>query len=269
MKPHLTFLLCLGLLLGACSSPAAPPQTGAGDDSPVVMEPSSIPPTESLLPEQDTTLENPADGAEEPADVMLATFATICGGAGGVSQAAVYNPSAISPLVMIASGGEQALNLSSELPEAWASTDIDQTELVVCIEFEEDILLQTCEYDVGPDVERYQQRYTVTVYEAMTGDVLDEGPFEGALPRPCGEEEAYELERLDGGIDVDPINLWLCQFVDPACMPREPNGNYIVVEGDTWESIAAGFGVPVDLLLGINGVTADSELIVGAELVIP
>ena len=269
MNQKLTFLLCLGLLLSACSSSAAPPPTSAGDDSPAVIEPSSIPPTAAPLPEQSATDENSGDVEAERTDGLLATFTTVCGGAGGVAQAAAYDPSAISPLVMIAHGGGQALNLSSELPGSWASTDIEGTELVVCIEHEEDILLQTCEYDIGPDVERYQQRYAVTVFEAMTGDVLAEGPFVGALPRSCGEEEAYELERLDGGIDFEPINLWLCQFVDPTCMPREPNGNYIVVEGDTWESIAAGFEVPVDLLLGINGVTADSELIVGTELWIP
>jgi len=197
------------------------------------------------------------------------TFTPICGGASGVSQAAVYNRLAISPLIMIASGDENALNLSSELPGSWGSTKIELTELVVCIELEEEILLQTCEYDVGSDVERYQQNYNVSVYQALTGEVLDEGIFSGAFPRKCREQEPIELERLDGGIDFDPIILWLCQFVDPTCPPREPNGNYIVNDGDTCESIAADFGVSLESIIQINNLSAACELLVGTELVIP
>ena len=275
MKQNLAFLIFIGLLISACSSSGALPQTNDGGDSPVVIEPSSIPPTASstsdttLLPEQGATVENTGNGAEESIDVMLDTFTPICGGGGGVSQAALYNPSEISPLMMITTGGDRAQNLSSELMGSWVSSDIEGTELVVCIELEEDMLLQTCEYTGGPDIERYQQRYTVTVYEAMTGDVVDEGLFLGPYPRACREEEMIELVRLDGGIDFAPINVWLCQFVDPTCMPREPNGNYIVNEGDTCESIAAGVGVSVESIIGINNLSASCELFVGAELVIP
>jgi hypothetical protein len=275
MKQNLALLILIVLLISACSSSEALTRTSDGEDTPVVIGTSSIPPTGSstptttLLPEQSITVEDTGDGVEESSDVMLEAFTTICGGASGVSQAAVYNRLAKSPLVMIASGGENALNLSSELPGSWVSTRIELTELVVCIEFEEEILLQTCEYNVGPDVERYQQSYTVTVHEAMTGEVLDEGIFLGALPRECRELETYELRRLDGGINFAPIILWLCQFVDPTCMPREPNGNYIVNEGDTCESIAADFGVSVESIIGINNLSASCELLVGTELVIP
>lgn len=275
MKRNLTLLLLYVLLISACSSSQALAPTSDGQDAPVVVEPSAIPPTASsiptaiLLPEETISVEDAGDGSEASSDIMLETFTALCERASGVSQAAVYNRLAISPLIMIASEGENAQNLSAELPGAWGAAEIERTELVVCIEVEDEKLLQTCEYDVGSDVERYQQNYNVTVYEAMTGAVLDQGIFPGALPRACREQELISLERLDGGIDFEPINLWLCQFVDPTCPPREPNGNYLVNDGDTCESIAADFGVSLESLIQINNLSTACELLVGTELVIP
>ncbi|MBN1668565.1 MAG: LysM peptidoglycan-binding domain-containing protein [Anaerolineales bacterium] len=275
MKQNLTLLLLIGLLISACSSSQALAPTRAGQDTPVVAEPTAIPPTASSTPtatptpEEAIRVEDAGDEVEASSDLMLETFTPLCERASGVSQAAVYNRLAISPLIMIASGGENALNLSAELPGAWGAAEIERIELVVCIEFKEERLLQTCEYDVGSDVERYQQNYNVSVYEAITGAVVDQGIFPGALPRACQEQELIELERLDGGIDFDPIILWLCQFVDPTCPPREPNGNYLVNDGDTCESIAAAFGVSIESMIQINGLSAACELLVGTELVIP
>ncbi len=146
---------------------------------------------------------------------ILETFISICTGPNYVSQAAAYNPSAISPLIMITSDLDYR-DVSSKLPSSWVSSGIELTQLVVCINNEEAILLETCKYD-GPDVKRYQHKYKVTVYQAMTGEIFGRETFLGTEPRECSEKENYDLRRLDGGIDFDPIIEWLCQYVDPAC----------------------------------------------------
>ncbi len=153
--------------------------------------------------------------AWQSSENILAAFNHSCKGGGGVSQAAAYNPSAISPLIVIASGGENEEDVSTYLPSSWISTAINQTELVVCIHYEESILLETCTYADGPDIERYQQKYNVAVQHALTGELIAEEIFLGMLPRECMTTERYDITSLSGGIDFAPIIEWLRQFVEP------------------------------------------------------
>lgn len=196
-------------------------------------------------------------------DTFLSNFNDVCNGEGGNMEAAAYDPSTVSPLILINENGE---NLTSNLPLEWISTSVDQTEVVACLSLESTRLIETCAYSGGSDIERYKYYYTVTVYQAQTGRPLSEKVFPGSLPRECRETENISVTRLDGGVNYDPIIGWLCFFVDPT-MQCHGQILYRVKEGDTCESIADEFGMPIENIMDANNISP-CELEVGLIIIL-
>ncbi|MCJ7695974.1 MAG: hypothetical protein MUO40_11205 [Anaerolineaceae bacterium] len=86
-------------------------------------------------------------------------------------------------------------------------------QVVFCFD-EEAVLIETCTY-MGPNIERYQKKYNISIVCAKTGEILAENTFTSEPPRECKQSEVFDITKLNGAFDYGPIVEWLRQTVEP------------------------------------------------------
>lgn len=146
--------------------------------------------------------------------IIHQAYKDVCNGMGNI-EAAVYDPATISPLIMSYPSGS-AHPESSRLPHAWLPKAIQFTELVVCVGKTSFKHIQTCSFiDDAPDIDRYQPWIPITIRYALTGDELASQIFYGTMPRNCKESEPWNLVRLEGDIEWEPIIDWISEYAQP------------------------------------------------------
>jgi len=139
------------------------------------------------------------------------TLSQICE-SGRIPQAADYQGDQ-HPVVLLDFAGNEH-GWSDELPMEWLPTAVEETQLVVCVGEEKESRIQTCEYWLGPDIERYQYRLHVTLRKAKTGDTIADTYLLGSMPRACQNTEDYWLTRLEGShVSFDQVQEWLRGYV--------------------------------------------------------
>ena len=139
------------------------------------------------------------------------TFSQICEGL-GIPQSADYQGDE-HPVVLLGSTGNKH-DWSDELPIEWLPVVVEEIQLVVCVGEERDIKIETCEYMLGPNIERYQYSLHVKLREAKTGNAVAVTTLYGSPPRYCQYEEEYWLTRLEGShVSFDQVEEWLSGYV--------------------------------------------------------
>ena len=156
-------------------------------------------------------------GCSNPQAEIQAALAGVCSGQ-GASQAAEYMGSDIHPIVLLAASGESH-GWSNDLPAGWNPGSVEETQLVACVEAEEEAPIEVCQYD-GPDITRYRYEAAVRVVEARTGAVVAATVLMGIEPRQCRSTEDYDLTRLAG----DPVPFsaaadWLHRYAEGDAAP--------------------------------------------------
>jgi hypothetical protein len=97
----------------------------------------------------------------------------------------------------------------------FTSSELENINLVACIEAEEISQIQECFYN-GPSIFRFARTANVTLRIAQTGEVLVSGVLFGPAPRECRQSEPYNLTRLTGGaMEGTELVRWLPIFVHP------------------------------------------------------
>lgn len=111
----------------------------------------------------------------------------------GIADAAPYNAGVNDPhlIILINSLGD-AHTWNTDLPTAWRSTSVNDTQLVACIGGERARILQRCEYNVAPTeyppshlIERWRYELEINVVEAQTGITVGTYTLLGSLPEDC------------------------------------------------------------------------------------
>lgn len=107
------------------------------------------------------------------------------------------------------------------LPDGWRASYVEGLQLVVCVDAEEDELVETCEYTMADGsgtavMSRYAKKVTFRLVEAATGREIATETLTG-LPRYCREREEF-LEGTDGGSlygqVYEEMENWLRPFVE-------------------------------------------------------
>ena len=155
-------------------------------------------------------------------------LSSVCGGQ-GVPEAAPYSSELpISPIVLLKLEGPDARHgvnfpISYLVPQPWWPDSLAQAELVACL-FDEEILLQRCEYEgenagspFNVALERFRRDRTLTLHEARTGERLASHFFGGSAPQGCPDEflgvgEAV-LQFTGDTASVADLMDWLRPFV--------------------------------------------------------
>jgi hypothetical protein len=146
----------------------------------------------------------------------LHELAIACEGT-GISSAAEYrSESGIHKIVLFNTGGN--LNKwNNDLPTNWIPEDVSKTELVACIGDEEEMGRQTCLYEGGHTISRYQSHINAYIVIAQTGEEITQAGFFGSDPRECPYATTSSEKEIKGGsVESSQIQTWLAQYVDSS-----------------------------------------------------
>lgn len=147
---------------------------------------------------------------------ILDALSGVCQGQ-GVSQAAEYNKDdqEISPVVILNVEGKKH-SWTNKVPEEWRPLSVEDTELVACMDKkQQEDMIQDCDYNIGPNVKRYQHFIGIELREAKTGNVIDSDKLEGSTPDRCAEWEEVSKTTIDGSkVSFSKAKEWLEEFVE-------------------------------------------------------
>lgn len=151
----------------------------------------------------------------------------ICQGTPLPEAAAYTETSGTHPLVVLEAGSDGNyqygfFNASAyQQPEGWRASYVEALQLVVCVDSEEDELIETCEYTLTEGngtavLSRYAKQVTFRLMEAQTGREIAADTLVG-LPRECQETEEF-LEDTTGsslyGDVYEEMEAWLRPYVE-------------------------------------------------------
>jgi hypothetical protein len=86
---------------------------------------------------------------------------------------------------------------------------IDAIQLVVCLGDQTTVTLQTCNYSMGGTYTRYAHDRDVFVYEAASGQLLEQKTFEGSHPSDCPDTKAVGKGEASGDdVNWDDSRIW-------------------------------------------------------------
>ena len=130
----------------------------------------------------------------------------ICQGDGGaISKADPYtNPSqAAHPIMIITDKGYDYYSEKVyELEQSWKPIDPEQVQLVGCVKLEWEEI-ESCRY-VGAVAIRQKPKVIISVYEALSGKLVDTVWFMGLEPRECQGVESFSEGSTTKYISPNP-----------------------------------------------------------------
>jgi hypothetical protein len=149
-------------------------------------------------------------------EAILAAFSSICNQGGGVEEAAQFASGAgIRPVILTTDSG-QPHDWYKDLPDTYKPLAIRLTQLIVCIDPEKEVKIQTCPYIDGPDIERYQYQVRVRLIRARSGQVVAVKELRGTAPRACEQKEFVSTVRLDGShVAYSELADWIMTYISP------------------------------------------------------
>ncbi len=106
------------------------------------------------------------------------------------------------------------------LPDGWTTRYVEELELVVCVDQEEDELIETCDYTMedggAATLSRYSKHVTLRLLEAQTGQEVAANTLVG-MPHECQDTEEF-LEGTTGssvyGNVYEELEDWLRPYVE-------------------------------------------------------
>jgi hypothetical protein len=122
-------------------------------------------------------------------------FAPACKGqpVKGVSD---YQPLHGSHPIVILQNDRSSLR---RIPDEWMPKSLEEIELVACVGKEEKVLMETCHYESGGKVKRYQYQVTIQLVAASTGQVLKNIKVQGS-PEYCAVSvQGSAAGTIEGG----------------------------------------------------------------------
>ena len=121
----------------------------------------------------------------------------LCSGEGNGSQfAAPYTPdgAGIHPIFYSVGRG-----LSNKPPGEWLADDLRELELVLCGSASY-VLIETCSYQLGGEVQRWQDQFRVEMLEARTGKSVTSFSYTGSPPQVCPEVVSSDQKYYGSGL---------------------------------------------------------------------
>ncbi|MDK1119420.1 MAG: hypothetical protein QGM50_11625 [Anaerolineae bacterium] len=153
--------------------------------------------------------------APKPDQEILDTMSVVCEGR-GVEEAAAYipGPGPHAIVVLDASGSGRAW--TNRLPYEWWPKSINTTELVACLDEEQQEFVTSCEYSDGQTIRKYQYTIPIQLVAARSGETIASGVIMGEPPRACKIMELVDTTTIHGShVTHNEVEQWLRKFVTP------------------------------------------------------
>jgi len=151
----------------------------------------------------------------KPDQEILDAMSEVCQGK-GVEEAAAYipGPGPHAIVVLDASGSRHAW--TNMLPYDWWPKSINATELVACLDEEQEEFVDICEYSGGQTIRRYQYTIPIRLVAARSGETIATGVIMGEPPRACRIMELVDTTEIHGShVTHNEVEQWLRKFVTP------------------------------------------------------
>jgi len=174
----------------------------------------------------------------------------------GVPTAAAYGTQVPRPTVVLGPGGVRDA-WSNALPGPWWPNSVAEAELVVCVGPQNEAVVQSCRYNIGPNIVRHRFNRAIVLREARTARIVAKVTLYGSMPDRCPQTAPYSQTREDGsGVAYDQAQAWFAPYVTGsrrsiAALPavREPAST----AGGAATSPAAGHKTLVGSTEALNG----------------
>jgi len=135
----------------------------------------------------------------------------------GVDEACEYAAEAgFHPVVLLDGDGEIHSWSRRMLEAGWEPMALRHCELVVLVEEQEPVVIETCPYILGPPIKRYQYRMNVSLYSSKTGEPVANHTFMGDPPEPCPKSAPVQKTKITGNrVSFEALHDWLSDYVNP------------------------------------------------------
>jgi hypothetical protein len=147
-----------------------------------------------------------------------------CSGEGGNSEAPPY--SIYDEPVLIALYDTQRGRLESSSPYVssdWIGESVEETQLVICLDEKQEILLESCPYSLlgfGSAtnwIKRYREQQQIRIVALNTGYTTSAQIFYGEAPKYCPNQAQFSTTTITymGKIDSSKVKAWIELYVAP------------------------------------------------------
>jgi len=136
----------------------------------------------------------------------------------GVEDACAYTPDeGFHPMVLLDDQGEIHTWSGNILKAKWEPTALRFCELVVIVEKQEAVVIETCQYILPGSWTRYQHHMEVLWFSARTGELVANETLLGELPGPCpGAIDIGEHGKSFGAhVSFESLKPLLADLVNP------------------------------------------------------
>ncbi len=143
-----------------------------------------------------------------------ANYASVCGGT-GISTAPAFRAEGYNPVVVVDAPNHPGKWSAYTIRAGWTPSDLNDVTLAACFQ-DEKVHQETCQYNGGVSVKRYQNKVTVNLVEVKTGNILDGKTFDGKEPGKCLAAVSSGGEIEGTGVEWGEIRIWMAEFVHPV-----------------------------------------------------
>ena len=150
----------------------------------------------------------------ETRESIMKSLKDVCLGI-GVDEACAYttDDDFHSILLLDSQGGLH--DWSDYFIEKWEPMALRFCELVVFVEKQEAVSIETCPYILGSPITRYQYHMNVRLYFAKTGELFASETFIGEQPHPCPSSAPREQTTIYGErVSFKVLEDWLADLVN-------------------------------------------------------
>lgn len=159
-----------------------------------------------VLSQRNIRLQSRDDIIESLKDVRLGEAAV---GAGPYAPNGDFHP------VVLLDGNGEFHSWSDDMG-GWEAMALRFAELVLFVDEQERVLMQTCQYQLGGTWTRYEYEMKVDLFSAKTGELVASVTVVGEPPDPCPEiKETGHGESIGERVVIEDLQLWLAEFVNP------------------------------------------------------
>ncbi len=138
----------------------------------------------------------------------------VCNGTAVENAAGYTEESGLHPIVLLSTLGGLH-EWSYGLPVEWEPNSVSEVELVACVENEEAIIIETCQYSGGPPVDRFIYEVVIYLMDAKTGETIGIQAISGDSPRECKFTERQDLTKVYGShVELNTVTDWISLFVE-------------------------------------------------------
>jgi len=135
----------------------------------------------------------------------------------GIPSASPYIDGPGTHPIVLLDASCNAHDWAFQLPSDWCPESVSDLELVAIVEDQEEIAIQTCHYNMGPPITRYQYFMNVSVYSAKTGELVMSENLNGSVPSLCPQTAPLSQTTIYGQpLTLASLEDWLADIVNPS-----------------------------------------------------